>query len=299
MSVTIYNGYRLPQMTTGELNQFFLRFQKDVKQIVNKHVSRYYADALTEILNDYPFVTEETFISRYVLDNDVKTLASYQKSVFHEIYDKGRERYAKITETMRRDPEVDVGCELTIHPLEDKILLFLLTDLNGVGKLLESYENVSYYGYWDNVDPDEDCTEIEWKERKNDWNEAMPTGIPNEGGMSVTITKEFPFLLDADKDAILERIPSFEERVNKVARDIVGSALFEQLKIEEGKEEEAGNVITLMRLWRKTTDALQTEENQKRIDKEKEQVRKKLKKDLDASLFRVTFSDFANWYEGE
>lgn len=60
--------------------------------------------------------------------------------------------------------------------------------------LSKSY-GVEYFGYWNNVDQDEDCTEEQWKERESLWDEALKeNSIPAISGFSKTILNHYiPF----------------------------------------------------------------------------------------------------------
>lgn len=47
-------------------------------------------------------------------------------------------------------------------------------------KILHDSEEFEEFGYWDDVDPDENCTEEEWEYRKQEWESAIEWGVPTK-----------------------------------------------------------------------------------------------------------------------
>jgi hypothetical protein len=62
-----------------------------------------------------------------------------------------------------------------------------------------SIPEVSYYGYWDNSDPENGVTDAEWEQREKDWDAALPyeDAVPSYRGFTATIlTHDIPLPAD-------------------------------------------------------------------------------------------------------
>jgi len=51
--------------------------------------------------------------------------------------------------------------------------------------IFEQKDWIQFYGYWDNTDKDDTCSNAEWEQRANDWEEVLsPSFIPSECGFT-------------------------------------------------------------------------------------------------------------------
>jgi hypothetical protein len=109
---------------------------------------------------------------------------SYRKS-FHEL----QMRAWAIKKSGRRDPLVDFSFEASFFPVEDTILVMPFQDNPTMLEAWWELEGIRKFGYWDNTDPDDSCSESEWDTRKRLWSKALPgAGIPSENSFSFTFT---------------------------------------------------------------------------------------------------------------
>lgn len=100
------------------------------------------------------------------------------------------DRARRIEQTSRRDPIADYSLMVTLFPIADRILALIYSDNQEYDDIWSEFEETTYYGYWNNTDPDEDCSEEEWHQRENDWKDALPgAGVPSENGLSFTILR--------------------------------------------------------------------------------------------------------------
>jgi hypothetical protein len=95
-------------------------------------------------------------------------------------------RINKIKQTMRRDPEADLELKISFIPSKDKILALPFYEWAGYGKLLENENWMRDYGYWNNTEPDPECSNKEWNKRKKDWETALKTGEGRPGYNGLT-----------------------------------------------------------------------------------------------------------------
>lgn len=60
------------------------------------------------------------------------------------------------------------------------------------GSCIEA-NGAKFWGYWNNVDPDENCSDKEWEQRESDWTEVLEgnAGIPCEIGLSLTVIGQY------------------------------------------------------------------------------------------------------------
>jgi hypothetical protein len=130
------------------------------------------------------------------------------------------DEYKKIKTTKQRNPSYDFECEISILVPKntDKILLLLFTEQKKIQDLFETYDFIETYPYWNNTDKPDNISEAEWEQRGKDWNNALPgSGIPSKNGLSFELVGEFLPLIDVN--SVLETMPSFKERCQKVAKD--------------------------------------------------------------------------------
>lgn len=289
MSTTIYNGYKLPMMSFRELTEFTKRFREMAKEKTVELVSAYIAEKITELLDDMRIWDEEMFVERHVLYEDELEKLIKQRNlekqgvVLNEeekiklrldayphrtaksvVVWKARERYRKIEQTMTRDPVVDFDSNACFIPIQDKILVLFNCEQKEIVELWESLPEITYYGYWNNTDPDKSVSEEEWEQRRKDWNEALPgAGVLMDNGMFAYFVKDVFNPLMIEVQLVMKFIPSFEKRVNRVAKDIVMDRKFKELI--------SANENKMNALW-ETIDWLKTDEGKEEVKKEKERV---------------------------
>lgn len=86
-----------------------------------------------------------------------------------------------------------------IRDTETGRILALLYAGSKMEEVFTSMPEVEYFGYWNNTDPDENCTELEWEEREEVWERVLGDDAPVRRGIS--------FDLRADPtDGIVEMI---------------------------------------------------------------------------------------------
>lgn len=69
--------------------------------------------------------------------------------------------------------------------ITERILALLYTEK--FTKLWESLPEVEYFGYWNNTDPDEDCTELEFDQRGEAWERVLGWDVPVRRGLTFTL----------------------------------------------------------------------------------------------------------------
>lgn len=278
MSTKIYNGYMLRTKSLDEINQFIKKFRNEAKEIVVDEVATLFAENLYCLIDDAHVMDEETFMENYI-QNDEGTLSNeeklnhYQRSTpFTFLMRRFQDRYDVIQKTGIRDNEVDFDCEAVFIPVKDKTLVLFYSEKKKFNDIWEKQEELKYYGYWNNTDPDEKCTKKEWTQRKLDWDEALPGySIPSECGLIGQFVKGFPKRSDIDMVKILEKIPSLEKRTQRIAYRTVLNEKAEHIKkdlLENGEE------INGYQIYRQARDWTDSEEGKKKVEEETEFMKK-------------------------
>lgn len=101
--------------------------------------------------------------------------------------------------------DLDFRAKLGVYPVNGKILALPFINNSAMKKAFLELPEVKEYGYWDSTDPDETVSPEEWKQREQDWDEALPgIGIPRESGMTIELTSypdmDCNFMDDSDVD---------------------------------------------------------------------------------------------------
>ncbi|WP_209949147.1 hypothetical protein [Paenibacillus sp. 1182] len=276
MSKTIYNGYKLPLMKLNELKVFSKKFRKKAQDKVRELVTGFLAHEVAKMVDDFQHLPQELYVRRHVLyrkessknyehtkmkeigyvipeDDKVKlTFDAYpNRSIYSIAWRKAEQRYREIQATQTRDPEVDYDCKACFIPLEDKIVALFYSEQKELKQLWEDCEEVSYYGYWDNVDPDELCLEAEWKNRAKDWEHALQgSGYPFENGLFAEFVCGFPGRMAIPIEDVMVKIPTLEDRARRIAEERVMDRQFNNIKSSVSEEGYDGlGVYNQTRRW--------------------------------------------------
>jgi hypothetical protein len=110
---------------------------------------------------------------------------------------------------LQREPDWDYDVDIRFYPVKGCIPLIIQTEHNELRKAVcEAYHHIKYYGYWDNTDPDENCSVQEWKERERMWNRIFKNDV-----ISFRVHLEKYRYHRYSEKYFMEQIPSFEQRV--------------------------------------------------------------------------------------
>lgn len=118
-------------------------------------------------------------------------------------------------------PPLDLEAEVAFFPIQNKTLAIPFINNRALMKAFKSLPQVVPYGFWDNVDKDEDVSDEEWEIRRKEWDEALlGLGVPRECGLCVELVGyndaqcNYYDFSDIDTAAIFESATkSYGERV--------------------------------------------------------------------------------------
>jgi len=209
MSTKIYNGYLLDDMNVIELQKFLINFS-DLIEVERKKL--YYTHLVriaTEIIDKTKYGIH--FGHKQYIKND--TIEPYWTAYRHV-----EEAVREIKMKGLRNPSCDFDCQVSIIPIENKILALLYTERQEFTQIWENLEQVSEYGYWNNVDPLESVTDEQWDRRKIDWDLAMPSGVPAKTCLSFD---PFVLLPEYNIQESLKYVLDKNARARKIADELM------------------------------------------------------------------------------
>lgn len=225
MSIKIYSGYRINHSDMRETLAFMKKFKDFLTQRVKevyigntvRRAVRYFDSAVSGL---------RTISVNALLDADSDALVARLRSM-----------------SDRTRSLEDYGFEAVLFPLQDYTLVQVFSER--FEKVFANFDGVEFYGYWNNTDRDPNCTEEEWEQRAQDWQDAYDGeiyySIPSQLGFTYTAMPENPSInykdvIDAD---FTEYIPSLEDRAKYIAHKISSNDKVEELQkeAEEGEGE--------------------------------------------------------------
>lgn len=256
MSIKLYDGLIFKTRDLAEAYRQVAEFREMLKPQVKDRVERWFAREMVARLDDH---TIGLF----------KPQRSSSPAAL--VWDEFFERQANLRRG-EREPLLDMSFSVCILPVNGKLLGLVFTEQPDWRKLWDEQGFTEPYGYWDNTDPDEDATEAEWEQRERDWTEALRLDTenlpPSLAGITVEVALEQQ-LPPFDKEAVRKHIPSFDERVERAARDLALERRFRETR-EDGDKFGFRTFFDAVE-WLATTD-----EGQKALEAAKEEVRTKL-----------------------
>lgn len=219
MSIKIFNGYRIEKMSVEELVEFTKRIRLEMlenrKELALKSIGCIIASDIDQLtLFGLSKFKEE-------LDDESETLLNPMNRAYRLI----QKRYEDSLKTNKSDPLVDFDTNLIIVPHEDYYLALLYTEQDSFADIFLNQPEVSYYGYWNNSDKDDDVSEADWEKRKLDWESVFSSyQSPNEVGMNIALIKGMIGRFDINTDEVLQELTSFEDRLQSI--------VYEQILLE-------------------------------------------------------------------
>jgi hypothetical protein len=214
MSTKIYTGFKLTITDIRDIHAKMMEFRQKIAAIKEEKAAKFFADECVTRIDDRAVGIVES-----------------ESSVYHETMDRFWNRVKEIKKTMQSDPAVDFSMSLVLFPVEDNMYGMVFTEQREFEKLWFEQDYVKYYGYWNNADPDEDCSEEEWNERERIWDGVIfkDTWTPALAGLTYEIS--FLDYENPDIDELLKYIPTYEDRLDRAAKQKVRNRYFGEREV--------------------------------------------------------------------
>jgi hypothetical protein len=177
MSTKIYNGYKINTTSLKKLHKFSLDFKEQCRQLCEEAANKYYV--------------EGCIMRKTRLELGLSQPKEGDKDSIHwHVFSRIQEMQREIKKKGVRYPEVDFDISWVFIPVKNYTLALLYSERREITDLWESQDIIEEYGYWDNVDPDEDCSEQEWKQRERDWS-ILGYDAPSTCGFSFSVYGDY------------------------------------------------------------------------------------------------------------
>lgn len=234
MSLKIYNGYKLKLKTFKEINDFVLDFREKVNLFTKEEYTNLVLKRLIRALDDSKLINKELFEKRHL---DEETFENLKDSrIITHICRELEKEFKEIKATGIRNNYIDFNCEIVLIPDHNEILAMLYTEKEKIIDIFKSYEFVKEFGYWNNVDKEDNVSHREWNDRKEVW-ERIFAGYkaPNEVGTAIIINEQLPNYFKLNLKSKLNSIKTTEERANKLAKSETINEVLKQKELEGDK----------------------------------------------------------------
>ena len=222
MSIKIYDGFKLPEMSSFELLNFCHKFRDDVVEMLEIRTHQYVATQSCK------FIDRNQFNLHQLTNEEFERLLKYYDAKINPIslsMDRLRDDLRLDIQDRKIYPDI-FHCNISIHPLEDKTLIMLFADPE-YATILKNYPEIEEYGYWNNCDKPDKCSEEEWQQRKQDWDDALNNfGVPREEGFVFDPICHLPRI---DDEILLDSDPGVEARSKSIVRDLMYKVYFDNL----------------------------------------------------------------------
>lgn len=279
MSIKLYEGWKIPNYSRKELKEFVKHIRSQIVEERKKLYQNRFSSIATNIMDIQNIYKKEAI---EILKEIYKTDISQEEYPFFLAFSVFEKRVKEAKLDGRINPFYDMDCQIVLFPIEDKILMTIYTAQHSFKEIIKKHPDVEFYGYWDNTDPQEDCSEEEWEQRGKDWHEAMgETWIPSVEGFTVDLTVDsdtFP-----EEKELLKSIAPFEKRVNMNAEKVVVLSKQKEILSENPLEKHS---------YKLANDFALSLEGKLQIEMEKERLKKVLPYEYTRDDLFKSFKEF-------
>lgn len=211
MSISIVNGYKLPNMSVLELRRFCSELQERIKPTVAQYkgiVIATIATKVIDILHASPDMVESMIDEMNIQDDNEVILVA-------KLYATNQHRQVRLSGI--RNPMFDLSCELIFIPIEGAILALLYTEHHHFAQVVHNHPLTQEYIYFDGGDKPDDISTKDWNQRRKDWTEAMADhDVAPMAGFSIQLIGLE--LFDTPLSEVLKHVPITEVRAYSTAR---------------------------------------------------------------------------------
>lgn len=253
MSTKIYNGLQIQYMPIKDLVAWSKKARKELIPVAKEEFTKSFVKMVEAAI---VYVQTGVQIDSCIHDyNALKELENPNYKDVFSILDKEVRSMIKANKSANTIMEFEsaFGLDSTVYvfPLENNYLAIPLIDNDAIHKAFKNLPEVSWYGYWNNVDAPEDMSEEEWEQRKKDWDEALPgCGVIRENGFCFdlidTMWDAYEWCYDPEKH-IIPKLSDQAELLNKVAKTILRDKKFQELAENYGELDIASKAMRVVR----------------------------------------------------
>lgn len=205
MSTKIYTGFKLKTTNMEEIHEWMTQLRKEIEIETNQGIARTMARDCASLYD------------KRTMDNTLDRTLSVYQVVYHEFSN----RQLEVQRRGVKDPSVDYSMSMVLFPFEGQFYGMLYTVQSEFAMRFFAQPLVEGFQYWDNTDPDENCTEAEWKERERVWDaifEHQP--VPSLNGFTYEISLDYNVFTPSGIE-LEPFMPPILDRCKNYAKDAV------------------------------------------------------------------------------
>lgn len=224
MSTKIPNGFVLHETDFSRIHEMITDWREELSTLQREGVAHFLADRAS-------FLIDSVDCGRPLsLDIDGRSAAGIA-------WDELTDRRKEIAKTGHRDPAVDFDFQMTLHPHQGRVYGIVFSEQREWVQAWMAKSGVERFAYWDNTDPEDGVSNKAWKARGRIWDDILDRngGVPAMSGFSVKCTDSF--IPSPQPEEIAERLPTFDERVTRMA---VEKVVGERVAALQAKSDAAG-----------------------------------------------------------
>lgn len=218
MSTKIYNGYRIPQTTLAAWQSTLPALIKDFQAQARELAMPLLVSPLVRKLDcsdewRAPDLSgSEVEPSSDSSDGPARACDAMDERLLKSFINSAWK--------LQREPVFDGQCLLMVKPYGEDLLVGLFAENRVLSELAKSVFGLEEFGYWDNTDPDEDCSEEAWAYREKAWEEALGNDswvTAGFLGLELTSVRFFKdcFIDLQFSNEVIARLVSEEARLNQ------------------------------------------------------------------------------------
>lgn len=263
MSTKIYNGYALPLMSLEELTTKCSEFRDLITNPIKQIYKELYVKLLVSALDHHCAGLEKIKTDTIFITVSDFLFKEFKKS------DEGYRSY------------VDASFSFTLFPMKDKILAMVFSEQDTLTKIFIDYFNAQSYCYYNNTDKPEEVSDLEWEQRKDDWDSVLKNYyIPALNGFHVECHNriyhnDWTSISNNDFNTIM----NFDDRVKTIAVIMIENTFLSENSLEKIEPQNAVRYLQILREYKKTA------KYEIELDEKKKEVENMLIKKLTRSMF--------------
>ncbi len=207
MSVKLYNAWRMPNQPMHKFQAWLTILRKNLRELGDKRI-------LSEITRRAVILHDRKIIFPNKIDNSNKN--NFAISAWSEVINE----YLSVKRTRQRNPLVDVECEILFAWHGRFTYMVMFSEVQDYADALESLPNVQEYRYWDNADKPDTVPQRKWQTRAKTWEAIFQCNSMGQAGLLWSLYGDHGIPLP-EEGRIEEYIPTFEQRVKDMVKDVV------------------------------------------------------------------------------
>ncbi len=244
MSTVIAHGFRFRTSDFSEVDAFVRTLRTTYRKKAEDAFARKLADDAIAIVDAAATAGFRSKISEDLSKNATSPMAA--------AWDNYKEIRSERIDRGYRSVDYDFSVQMVVMFHDGQFYGLLFTEQSDWRKEIFDLPLIEHLPYWNNTDPPSGVSDEAWRARGDLWDAVLgPAGIPSEAGFTATIVNQ-KWMLAPALDVLVASVPDFDQRVNRVAREIV----INHLMAGTIAPADLDDFVPVMRSYRKANEKL-------------------------------------------